>query len=337
MGDPAGIGPEIILKAYQAREARSLPPFAVFGGPALLSRRAADFAIEVPVVAVDSPAEAARAFDRGLPVISVGEALHSRPGEPDPANAGLVVKAIERAVAAVVGHEASALVTCPIAKSVLYAAGFAHPGHTEFLAALARRLVPNFQGRPVMMLASDELRAVPLTIHIPLAAVPQAVTAALIEETVLVLARALEEDFGIARPRIAVAGLNPHAGENGTIGREDEEIVRPAIAALRDRGIDISGPEPADTMFHAAARARYDAALAMYHDQALIPLKTLAFDTGVNVTLGLPFVRTSPDHGTAFDIAARGTASPESLIRAMRLAAEMAARRERLREERAHS
>jgi len=236
-----------------------------------------------------------------------------------------VIAAIERAVAEVAAERAAAIVTCPIAKSTLYASGFAHPGHTEFLGALAERHYPGSQPTPVMMLASEELRVVPLTVHVPLADVPRLVTAQRIAEVAHVTARDLAHRFGVARPRLAVAGLNPHAGEDGTLGREEVEVIRPAIAALRSEGLDISGPHSGDTLFHAAARRRYDAAICMYHDQALIPLKTLAFDTGVNVTLGLPFVRTSPDHGTAFDIAGSGRAEAASLVAALHMAARMAA------------
>jgi 4-hydroxythreonine-4-phosphate dehydrogenase len=226
---------------------------------------------------------------------------------------------------------AAALVTNPIAKKTLYAAGFGYPGHTEQLAALAARHTPGQTYRPVMLLAAEELKVVPLTVHVPLASVPMLITEALIRETVLITARALVTDFGVTAPRLAVAGLNPHAGEGGTIGTEDARVIAPAIAALQAEGIRVTGPHSADTLFHAVARRSYDAVVAMYHDQALIPLKTLAFDRGVNVTLGLPFVRTSPDHGTAFNIAGSGKAGPESFIAALRLAAEIAARRARAR------
>jgi 4-hydroxythreonine-4-phosphate dehydrogenase len=226
-----------------------------------------------------------------------------------------------------VAGDASAVVTAPIAKAVLYAAGFIHPGHTEFLAALAGSLVPGKRHHPVMMLASDVLRVVPVTIHVPLSDVPRALSKRLLYETINITWRSLKSDFGIDEPRVAVAGLNPHAGEGGTIGREDIDLIAPAIEELRREGLSVSGPHSADTLFHAAARKNYDAAVCMYHDQALIPIKTLSFDTGVNVTLGLPFVRTSPDHGTAFDIAAKGIASPESMISAIRMATDLAERR----------
>jgi 4-hydroxythreonine-4-phosphate dehydrogenase len=230
-------------------------------------------------------------------------------------------------LAAVVRGDAAALVTNPIAKAVLYGAGFKHAGHTEFLASLAEAREPGRRYHPVMMLAADELKVVPLTVHIPLADVARSITRPAIEDTVRVLWDALRRDFGLEAPRIAVAGLNPHAGEGGSLGREEEDIIIPAIRELRSEGLPVTGPHSADTLFHAEARARYDAVLCMYHDQALIPLKTLAFDRGVNVTLGLPFVRTSPDHGTAFDIAGTGTARPDSLIASLRLADTIAARR----------
>jgi 4-hydroxythreonine-4-phosphate dehydrogenase len=240
---------------------------------------------------------------------------------------GATIASITHAVELVTQDICSAVVTNPIAKQTLYGAGFTYPGHTEYLSVLAERLVPGRQWPPVMMLAAPMLRVVPVTVHIPLAQVPSALSIDLIVQTASITAAALASDFQIARPRLAVAGLNPHAGEGGTIGREDEEIVRPAIHRLRRDGIDVTGPHSADTLFHAQARKAYDAVIAMYHDQALIPLKTLAFDDGVNVTLGLPFVRTSPDHGTAFDIAGTGRARPDSLIAALRLADEMAAGR----------
>ena len=243
------------------------------------------------------------------------------PGRPDSANAPAIIRSIERGVELVRAGECSALVTNPIAKKVLIDAGFGFPGHTEFLGHLTAA------PRAVMMLAVEGLRVVPVTVHVPLAQAPLLLTEALIVETAHVTAAALRRDFGIAAPRLAVAGLNPHAGEGGAMGGEEETVIRPAIARLRAEGLDVTGPHPADTLFHAAARARYDAALCMYHDQALIPLKTIDFDRGVNVTLGLPIIRTSPDHGTAFDIAGKGVASPASLIAAIELAAELAARR----------
>lgn len=330
LGDPAGIGPDIVVTAAAASVARELPPFVVHGDPEVLAERAAALGLALPLRVVADASELQResyANPGALPVIAARAAEPVVAGRPNAANAAAVIQAIECAVADVVAGRAAAVVTCPIAKSVQQAAGFRHPGHTEFLGALAERHHPGTRARPVMMLASDELRVVPATVHIPLAAVPAALTRDLLRETIVTTEAALRADFGLTRPRIAVTGLNPHAGESGTMGREDADVIAPVVAELAALGLAVSGPYPADTLFHAAARARYDAVVAMYHDQALIPLKTLAFDTGVNVTLGLPFVRTSPDHGTAFDIAASGRASPESFIAALRLADAMAARR----------
>jgi 4-hydroxythreonine-4-phosphate dehydrogenase len=320
-GDPAGIGPELTLSAWLKRHEASLPPFAVVSDPDHLGRVAQAQGWDVPIASVE-PAEARSVFDRALPVIPLKAAVSAIPGKPDPAYAHSVIESIETAVRLVRDGRAAALVTNPIAKHVLYEAGFRHPGHTEFLAALAAEpgaLPPH----PVMMLWSEELAVVPVTVHIPLSSVPAALTPELIVLTARIVARELKGRFGIPHPRLALAGLNPHAGENGAMGSEDSIIIAPAIETLRAEGIDASGPLPADTMFHPRARRRYDAALAMYHDQALIPIKTIAFDEGVNVTLGLPFVRTSPDHGTAFDIAGKGIARPDSLMAALRLAARL--------------
>ena len=327
MGDPAGIGPDITLAAWMGRIARQLPPFAVFACPNCIEQRAQQLGLAVPIAVIERCEDAAQHFATALPVIPIPLRTHSVAGTPDTANAAAVLSSIEQAVDATLEGRASAVVTNPIAKSVLYKAGFSHPGHTEYLAALAELRDPSSPHTPVMMLACEELRVVPLTIHIPLASVPDAINPALIESTGEIVRQALTTDFAIAHPRIAVAGLNPHAGEDGALGREEIEIIAPALERLRQFGFNIIGPQPADTLFHEGARQNYDAVIAMYHDQALIPIKTLAFDRGVNVTLGLPFVRTSPDHGTAFDIAGRGTASPESLIQALQLAATMAARR----------
>ena len=299
-----------------------------------VAERAQQLGLPAPIEEVGQPADAETLFPLALPVRPVPLRVKARAGEPDPANAAAVIASIELATKAVVsgaadvmaGH-AAAVVTNPIAKSVLYAAGFAHPGHTEFLAALAERHAPGRRFHPVMMLAAAELRIVPLTVHIPLAEVPRAISRGLIFETVRTTWDALRRDFAVPAPRIAVTGLNPHAGEGGALGAEEREVIAPAVLELQSEGLTVTGPHPADTLFHAAARRGYDAVIAMYHDQALIPVKTLAFDTAVNVTLGLPFVRTSPDHGTAFDIAGQGRASPESLIAALRLAHEIAARR----------
>jgi 4-hydroxythreonine-4-phosphate dehydrogenase len=322
-GDPAGIGPELALAAWRQREERAIPPFVYLGDIAHLCGLAERIGPPVRLRSVGWD-DAEACFATALPVIELDNGSSAQPGVPDPANAAGVIEAIERGVEAVQAGLAAALVTNPIAKSVLYAAGFRHPGHTEFLAELAgrgRAATP----RPVMMIWSEELAVIPVTIHIPLEAVPAQLTTELIVETGRIAAADLQRRFGVARPRLALCGLNPHAGEGGALGREDDAVIAPAIAQLRALGIEASGPYPADTLFHARARAGYDVALGMYHDQALIPIKTIAFDDGVNVTLGLPFIRTSPDHGTAFDIAGKGIARPDSLCAALRLAARMAA------------
>ena len=324
IGEPAGIGPDIALAAWLRRRELSLPPFYLIADTAFVARRAKNLGITVPIRAV-APDGAAEVFANALPVAEIGIAIETEPGQPDASSAPAAIAAIRRAVADVLAGEASAVVTNPVAKNVLYRSGFAEPGHTEFLARLAGEATGTM-AHPVMMLWSPELAVVPVTIHLPLAAVPDKLDRELIVTTGRIVDRDLRERFGIARPRLAVAGLNPHAGEDGALGAEDNAVVRPAVERLRQEGIDARGPLPADTMFHAEARASYDAALAMYHDQALIPIKTLAFDHAVNVTLGLPFVRTSPDHGTAFDIAGTGRADPQSLIAALRLAARLAAR-----------
>ena len=321
MGDPAGIGLEVVLRAWQRRKDCELPPFLLFADPEAVKARADHLRLNVPVVDVEGPQRAVELFDTALPVRTVALKARAIPGEPDRTNGGSVVTAIDLAVKVVCSGDASAVVTCPIAKNVLYEFGFEHPGHTEYLGHLAQRHHPDVVTHPVMMLVSEELRVVPLTVHVPLADVPRLITPELIHKTLAVTAEALLCDFGIDAPRIAVAGLNPHAGEAGALGREDVDVIGPALRAWSQDGVRVTGPYPADTLFHAEARASYDAAIAMYHDQGLIPLKTLAFETGVNVTLGLPFVRTSPDHGTAFDIAAKGVANPASLIAALKLAA----------------
>ena len=324
MGDPAGIGLEIAARAWLERRDQSLDAFVLFADPDAVSERARQLGLAVPVTIVTAPGEAADVFSTALPVLPVALAARPRPGEPDAANAAGIIAAIEAATAAVVRQEASGLVTNPIAKHVVHSEAFPFAGHTEFLAALAERHFPGKRFRPVMMLASDQLRVVPLTVHTALANVPTAITRGLIFEAARITYAALKRDFGIAAPRIAITGLNPHAGEEGTMGREEIDVIAPAIADLRAEGLSVTGPHPADTLFPAAARRTYDAAIAMYHDQALIPFKTIAFEDGVNVTLGLPFVRTSPDHGTAFDIAAEGRASATSFIAALKLATAIA-------------
>ncbi|MXQ12565.1 4-hydroxythreonine-4-phosphate dehydrogenase PdxA [Microvirga makkahensis] len=322
-GDPAGIGPELTLRAWLCRERDALPPFATLADPAQLERTASILGWNVPVMPVEL-SQIESTFAHALPVIPLKERVSAEPGQPHPASAPSVIESIETAVQLVRKGEASAVVTNPIAKHVLYDAGFRHPGHTEFLAALAGQDGNTYH--PVMMLWSEELAVVPVTVHIPVSSVPAALTTELIVLTGRIVARELKERFGLADPRLALAGLNPHAGEGGAMGMEDQAVILPAVAALRAEGIAAAGPFPADTMFHARARKGYDAALAMYHDQALIPIKTIAFDEAVNVTLGLPFVRTSPDHGTAFDIAGKGIARPDSLMAAIKLAGHLGAR-----------
>jgi 4-hydroxythreonine-4-phosphate dehydrogenase len=323
LGEPAGIGPDITLSVWQRRGELELPPFYLLADADFLKRRARRLGLAVPIATVQ-PEAAAATFAQALPVVPLDVAVTAEPGRPDESSAPAAIAAITRAVADTVAGRAAAVVTNPVAKSVLYRDGFADPGHTEFLARLAGEATGS-AARAVMMLWSPELAVVPVTIHLPLRDVPARLTEDLVVETGRIAARDLQHRFGIAAPRLAVAGLNPHAGEEGTLGDEDVNVVAPAVARLKREGIDARGPLPADTMFHAAARGSYDAALCMYHDQALIPIKTLAFDHAVNVTLGLPFVRTSPDHGTAFDIAGSGRANPASLIAALRLAARLAA------------
>ena len=312
-GDPSGIGPEIAVRARGLLGADL--PFAWIGDPRHLPPG-------TQLAEIARAAEAAAVPPSHLPVLPLPFAAPALPGRPDPANAAGVIAAIERGVALVQAGEAGAICTAPIHKKALKdGAGFAFPGHTEFLAHLAG------VERVAMMLACPGLRVVPATIHIPLSEVPAALTAALLEDTIRITHAALVRDFGLAAPRIVVAGLNPHAGEGGAMGWEDERMIRPLVARLAAGGMAIRGPLPADTMFHAAARAGYDAAVCCYHDQALIPIKTIDFAGGVNVTLGLPFVRTSPDHGTAHDIAGKGVADPSSLVAALRMAQGMAAAR----------
>jgi len=324
LGEPAGIGPDLAIAVWRRRAELDLPPFYLIAEPGYVAARAERLGVALAVRAV-APREAAAVFATALPVVALDLAISAAPGRPDQTSAPAAIAAIRRAVADVLAGEAGAVVTNPVAKNVLYRSGFAEPGHTEFLARLAAEAT-GVSAHPVMMLWSPELAVVPVTIHLPLAAVPDKLDRELIVTTGRIVDRDLRERFGIARPRLAIAGLNPHAGEDGALGAEDLAVVKPAVDRLRQQGIDARGPLPADTMFHAEARASYDAALAMYHDQALIPIKTLAFDHAVNVTLGLPFVRTSPDHGTAFDIAGTGKADPSSLIAAIRLAARLAAR-----------
>ncbi|MEE8500171.1 MAG: 4-hydroxythreonine-4-phosphate dehydrogenase PdxA [Kiloniellales bacterium] len=332
MGEPAGIGGEIALRAWRAGQRQrsdagaaaegTTPCFFVIDDPRRLAGLATRLGLDTPIAAIAAPAEARAVFPKALPVLPLDLPVIPHPGHPEPAAAPAVIASIERAVALVRNGEAAAIVTNPIQKDLLYDAGFGYPGHTEFLAALAEA-----PASPVMMLACPGLRVVPVTVHLALAAAIAALSTDAIVHAGHVTAAALASDFGIARPRLVVAGLNPHAGEGGALGREEIDLIGPAVEALRRDGIEIAGPAPADTLFHAGARQGYDAALCMYHDQALIPLKTIDFARGINITLGLSFVRTSPDHGTALDIAGTGRADPRSLIAALTSARDMAAAR----------
>lgn len=325
MGEPGGVGPEITANAHQSLK-NGGPVFFLIGDPAYFRRRGIDFC------EIFTPAEAAATFPRALPLLDVGAAVTARPGTADPANAAAVIASIERAVSLSLAGEAAGVVTNPIQKASLIASGFKFPGHTEFLEALTQSApMPAAMTRgAVMMLAGPFLKTVPVTIHQSVVQAAGALAPEMIVRKGVILAEALQQDFSINSPRIAVSGLNPHAGENGAMGDEESRVIAPAIRMLRDKGVDAFGPLPADTMFHEESRARYDAALCMLHDQALIPVKTLAFHEAVNVTLGLPIVRTSPDHGTALDIAGRGEARADSLIAALRLAEDISnARRSR--------
>jgi 4-hydroxythreonine-4-phosphate dehydrogenase len=322
IGEPAGIGPDITINAWLRRNELKLPAFYLLGDRDFLDNRAAALGLKVKIADV-RPEDALDAFADALPVVATGYPASARPGRPDGSSAEAATASIRQAVDDVLGGRASAVVTNPIAKSVLYRTGFRHPGHTEFLAELAA--TGGHAPQPVMMLWSPALVVVPVTIHVPLRDAITQLSIDLILTTARIVNAALKARFGLTHPRLAVSGLNPHAGEDGTLGTEDQNIVAPAVEILRAEGIQVTGPLPADTMFHDAARKNYDCAVCMYHDQALIPVKTLAFDDAVNVTLGLPFVRTSPDHGTAFDIAGTGRANPSSLIAALRLAARLAA------------
>ena len=322
LGDPAGVGPELACAAWLERRVAGLGPFFVVGSIAVLAGAAQARGLSVPLLAIDGPDAASACFDDVLPVLDIA-GLDYAPGAPSKAGAELAFQSLEIATGLVRGGAASGLVTSPVAKAALAAVGFTHPGQTEYVAERCGVSARN----AVMMLAGPSLRVVPITVHVALAEVPGLLTVELIRNRVTIAAAALVRDFGIVRPRIAVAGLNPHAGEDGRFGREEIDIIAPAVALLRAEGIDVTGPLPADGMFHAEARARYDLAVCLYHDQALIPLKALDFDHGVNVTLGLPIVRTSPDHGTAFSIAGTGQARVGPTLAAIRMAGECAARR----------
>jgi 4-hydroxythreonine-4-phosphate dehydrogenase len=322
MGEPAGVGGELTLKAWSARRSGQRPFFAV-DDPRRLSALAERLGFDVPLRQIARPHEAAALFASALPVLPVSLRTVSAPGQPAAANAPATLEAIERAAKLAMAGEIAGMVTNPIQKKTLQEAGFRHPGHTEFLAELAGGV------DVAMMLACPELRVVPVTIHLSLAQAVRGLTSDAIVRAGRITATGLQSLFGIARPRLAVAALNPHAGEQGAMGDEEARIIQPAIEALRRDGMEVRGPAPADTLFHPAARTTYDAALCMYHDQALIPIKTIDFSGGVNVTIGLPFVRTSPDHGTALDIAGTGKADATSLIAAIDMADDMARRRGR--------
>ena len=318
LGDPSGIGPEIIAKAWQQRKSAKLPPFFAVGCPHTLST-----AWDGPVAVVSGPDEAAAVFDEALPLLAVEGCIDVQPGEPDAEGARSALDSLEMAVGLARSGTASAVVTGPVSKIQLYDIGFSHPGQTEFIAERCGMARENI----AMMLVGPTLKTVPITAHLPLRDVASVLSIDLIVSKGRAVARGLERTFGIAAPRLAFAGFNPHAGENGALGREEIDVIIPAIELLREEGIDAVGPFPADTMFHEAARARYDVAMCAYHDQALVPLKTLHFDEGVNMTLGLPVVRTAPDHGTAFEIAGKDVANPGAMIAAIGLAAHCAAHR----------
>ncbi len=330
MGDPAGVGPEIIARAWPVLGTQPGPlapvvPFAVIGDADVLAVQGAKMGVKVEQVF--SPSEAAAVFGRAIPVLHAPAPAPVTPGKPDPHNAPAVADWIERAVDLTLSGEACGIVTAPIAKAPMYASGFRFPGHTEFIAELTADMPFSGTRGPVMMLTAKDLRACLVTIHVPIDQLPELITADRVMRVARVVHESMKRDFGIAAPRLALAALNPHAGEGGSIGLQEVEVLRPAAAALRAEGINITDPLPADTLFHDEARARYDATVCLYHDQALIPVKTLDFWGGVNATLGLPIVRTSPDHGTGFDIAGKGIARADSFIAAVRLASEMAAAR----------
>lgn len=330
MGDPAGIGLEIILKSYQKRTEYSLPPFVIFGCPNALEERARLLNINCKIRIVNKIEGSIASFTNELPVLPIPTADKVVPGKPNKINSKAIIESVTLATKAVIDDTASAIVTCPISKAVLSSYGFSYPGHTEFLAHLAETFYASASIRPVMMLVSENLRVVPVTIHIPISDVPLKLSAPIVEETIMKTWQSLKDDFAIQNPVISVAGLNPHAGESGTIGREELEIIKPIVEKLHSCGLNVNGPYSADSLFIPKARSSYDAVICMYHDQALIPFKTIDFDTGVNFTLGLPFVRTSPDHGTAFEIAHLGIASPTSFISALKLANDISQRRQQI-------
>lgn len=323
MGEPAGIGGDIVLKAWAARKTIALPDFFLIDAPGRLRALANRLGMSLQIAEISDPAEAHEVFATALPVLPIEQkgdlAAPVTPGVIEPENAASVIGAIEKAVALTFEGKAAGLVTNPIQKSALYDAGFSHPGHTEFLGHLCEKKT-GVKAEPVMMLAIDGLRTVPVTVHTPLANVPAELTQERIEAVARITVKALGQDFAMGGPRLAIAGLNPHAGESGALGNEERDIILPAIEALKAEGLNVTGPHSVDTLFHSQARMHYDAVLAMYHDQALIPIKTLDFDGGVNITLGLPIIRTSPDHGSALDLAGTGRASAKSLINAIHMA-----------------
>ncbi|MEP3630313.1 MAG: 4-hydroxythreonine-4-phosphate dehydrogenase PdxA [Hyphomicrobiales bacterium] len=325
IGEPAGIGPELAVKLWAEQKTQSVPPFVLMTDPAFIESRARLLGTDITIQQWDenwSASTLKQAFSETLLFHPLQHSIEDAPNQLRAQNSSAVIEAIETAVGLIQQGRASAVVTNPINKNALYEAGFKHPGHTEFLGELAKLWGNTY--RPVMMLAGPELRTVPATLHIPLKDVPSALNTQELTELMMITARELKNRFAIASPRIAVTGLNPHAGEEGTMGSEDRDIILPAIKAAQEAGITVSGPHPADTLFYAQKRKTYDAVIAMYHDQALLPVKTIAFDETVNVTLGLPFIRTSPDHGTALDIAGKGIARPDSLLAALKMASEMA-------------
>jgi 4-hydroxythreonine-4-phosphate dehydrogenase len=322
LGDPAGIGPELLCEAWVRREAERLPSFFICGGAGLLREAAARRGLDLTLASVSSVSEAEAAFDSALPVLG-GVDGDYRPGQPDSEGARLALVSLESATSLVVDGKAAALVTGPVSKAEMAKIGYPYPGQTEFVAAASGTAAED----AVMMLAGPQLRTVPMTVHCALSEVPGRLSVELIQRRATIVAWALRQDFGIDSPRVAICGLNPHAGENGRMGREEIDIITPAIEALRAEGIDATGPHPADTLFAPHLRGTYDVAIAMYHDQALVPLKALDFDEGVNVTLGLPIIRTSPDHGTAFGIAGKQVARANATIAAIRMAGQMANQR----------
>ncbi|MEZ5756821.1 MAG: 4-hydroxythreonine-4-phosphate dehydrogenase PdxA [Emcibacteraceae bacterium] len=322
IGEPSGIGPEVILKSWYKRQEFSIAPFFVIGSAELLKKQASALNLNIPITPISSPRQAVHIFSNSLPVLDLNFRSDYQFGHPHHDTAEMVIASIDKAVELIISGQARAMATAPIHKAALYSAGFECPGHTEYLAKLSTSHTGE-EYHPVMMLASEQLCVVPLTIHVALKDVPALITHQLLVRTIRTIHEGMKKFFNLDYPAIAVSGLNPHAGEDGTMGIEEREIIGPAINALKKQGIRLNGPMPADTMFHKSARAKYDVALCMYHDQALIPIKTIDFDAGVNVTLGLPIVRTSPDHGTALNIAGQGLANPTSMINSLKLADRM--------------